>query len=232
MWHQEQPLHQPQPARQHRVTRAFDPHRVYARGCAVHVLGHGSSVRRLDGPEQVRRTRLVGVEGPLVAPRSLPAGSVWQPCPVSPEWPHDRWNACTAMGSVMKTRSSPTTSRSPAVRRSACSSCLNRASASTTPRRASSPCSAASPSAAVLSISTFASALSRNHRGGPAQRPARSQRPAAEVPGVGEAQRRVVAVYEQAGHRSGVRVVVDVVHPGHPGHVAQHAVVRAGQPVQ
>ena len=141
-------------------------------------------------------------------------------------------NAATAVGRVGKIRSSPIESSSPAARRSARRSCLTRASASTIPRRCSSACSASSASAAVLSISTFASALSRNHRGGSGCGLQGGERAAAEVLGVGEAQRGVVAVDEQSGDGLGVGVVVDVVHAGDPGHVAEHAVVRAGEAAQ
>ena len=47
-----------------------------------------------------------------------------------------------------------------------------------------------------------------------------------EVVGVGEEERRVVAVDDEAGHLRGLRVVVDVVHAGDVRHVAEDAVVR------
>ena len=83
-----------------------------------------------------------------------------------------------------------------------------------------------------MSISTFASALSTNHRDRLGRR--RRRRPGR---GGGSPRRwrrtaGVVAVDDQPGHRPGVRVVVDVVHAGQPGHVAEDAVVRAGDPAQ
>ncbi len=68
--------------------------------------------------------------------------------------------------------------------------------------------------AAVMSISTIASALSTNHCTGIGGAVDRGQRAPAEVLGVGEEQRRVVAVDHQPGHQRRVRVVVDVVHAG------------------
>ena len=53
-----------------------------------------------------------------------------------------------------------------------------------------------------------------------------------EVLGVGEEQRRVVAVDDEAGHLLALGVVVDVVHAGEPGHVAEDAVVRPGDAAQ
>ena len=62
----------------------------------------------------------------------------------------------------------------------------------------------------------FASALSRNHCDalGADTRSTDCERALAEVVGVGEEERRVVAVDDEAGHRLGVGVVVDVVHAG------------------
>ena len=91
--------------------------------------------------------------------------------------------------------------------------------------------SSSSASTAVMSTSTIASALSTNHRTG-RRRVDGGEGPAREVLGVGEEQRRVVAVDEQPRHRRGVGVVVDVVHPGQAGHVAQDGVVRPGHPAQ
>ena len=98
-------------------------------------------------------------------------------------------------------RSSPTRSTSPAAARSARRSCLTRARANTMPRavelrREAHP----SASIAVRSTSTLASALSTNHSTGPSASVDGGQRPAPEVLGVGEEQRRVVAVDDQPGH--------------------------------
>ena len=54
----------------------------------------------------------------------------------------------------------------------------------------------------------------------------------AEVLGVGEEQRRVVAVDHQPRHDPRRRVVVDVVHARHAGHDPEHGVVRARDPAQ
>ena len=54
----------------------------------------------------------------------------------------------------------------------------------------------------------------------------------AEVLGIGEEQRCVVAVDQQAGFQLRVRVILDVVHTGHPGNEAEHAVMWAGHPPQ
>ena len=84
-----------------------------------------------------------------------------------------------------------------------------------------------------MSISTLASALSTNHPTGfGACIGGGRERRAAEVLGVGEAQRRVVAVDDQAGDGLRVRVVVDVVHAGDARHVPEDGVVRAGHPAQ
>ena len=80
----------------------------------------------------------------------------------------------------------------------------------------------------------FASALSRNHSTA-SRADARSTTASArlgEVVGVGEEERRVVAVDDEAGHLLGVGVVVDVVHAGDVRHVAEDAVVRAGDAAQ
>jgi len=58
------------------------------------------------------------------------------------------------------------------------------------------------------------------------------QRAGAEVLGVGEEQGRVVAVDHETGNQPRTRVVVDVVHPGDAGHVAEDGVVRPGDPAQ
>jgi hypothetical protein len=50
----------------------------------------------------------------------------------------------------------------------------------------------------------------------------------ADVLGVGEAQRGVVAVHDESGGGSGVGVVVDVVESGQVGHLALDGVVGAG----
>ena len=53
-----------------------------------------------------------------------------------------------------------------------------------------------------------------------------------KILGVGEEQRRVVAVDQQPGLQSGVRIILDIVHARHSGNEAQHAVVRASHPAQ
>ncbi len=68
------------------------------------------------------------------------------------------------------------------------------------------------------------------HRGRPVV--GGGQRPAAEVLGVGEEQRGVVAVHHQAGNGAGLRVVVDVVHAGQTGYQSLDRVVRSRHPAQ
>ena len=79
----------------------------------------------------------------------------------------------------------------------------------------------------MKSTSTLASTLSTNHRSGDSLF-GRRQGPAPEVLGVGEEERRVVAVNDQARDGARAGIVVDVVHPGQPGHLAEYRVVRPG----
>ena len=58
----------------------------------------------------------------------------------------------------------------------------------------------------------------------------REQGAPAHVGDVGEEQRGVVAVDDEARQGLGVGVVVDVVHPGQSRHPAEHAFVGASQP--
>jgi len=58
------------------------------------------------------------------------------------------------------------------------------------------------------------------------------QGPAAEVLGVGEEQRRIIAVDNEARNRARVGVVVNVMHPGETGHLAEDRVVWPGYPDQ
>ena len=86
-------------------------------------------------------------------------------------------------------------------------------------------------SSAVRSISMLASAFSRNHStGGSAASTAASARRLKS-----RRWRRTVASRSgrpESGHLAACRVVVDVVHPGQPGDVAEDAVVRPGDPAQ
>ena len=68
----------------------------------------------------------------------------------------------------------------------------------------------------VRSISVLASALSRNHVHRRIGSVHGGQRAALEVFGIGEEQRRVVAIDQQPGNLAAGGVVVDVVHTGQP----------------
>ena len=106
--------------------------------------------------------RVAGVRVPSKASPGQPCGGAPDgaaPCFSS----YQPTYACTAVGSVMKMRSSPTRSRKPEGRRSSCRSCLTRAIAKTMPRRSSSWRSSSRASIAVMSTWTLASALSTNH---------------------------------------------------------------------
>ena len=59
-----------------------------------------------------------------------------------------------------------------------------------------------------------------------------SQRPLAEVLGVCEEQRRVVAIHHQTRHRVGGRVVVEIMHARDSGDESLYRVVRSGHPAQ
>ena len=54
------------------------------------------------------------------------------------------------------------------------------------------------------------------------------ERTVPEVCGVGEEQRRVVAVHHQPGNRPGARVVIHVMHAGQAGNEAEYRGVRPG----
>ncbi|CNV43410.1 Uncharacterised protein [Mycobacterium tuberculosis] len=54
----------------------------------------------------------------------------------------------------------------------------------------------------------------------------------AEVFGIGEAQRRVIAIHHQPGHALGLRIVIDVVHAGNARHEPENAVMRMCDPTK
>ena len=79
-----------------------------------------------------------------------------------------------------------------------------------------------------MSTSMLASVLRTNQRDRALVLVDGGEGAAAEVLGVGEEQRRVVAVDHQPRHGARPRVVVDVVHAGQARHEAQDRVVRPG----
>ena len=182
---------------------------------------HFLTLGRVRPPAARNRGATAGVRpaGGLASGRSWPAAI-------------SRRNASTAVGSVGKTRSSPIRSSRPEGSSASRRSCLTRASATTTPRLSSSLRSSSRASAAVRSTSDDRLGVEHEPPDGYGGRVDGGEGPAGEVLGVGEEQRRVVAVDEQAGHLGGVGVVVDVVHPGQSRHVALDGVVRPGHPAQ